>query len=127
MCSHRRSSRSPTSDPGWRGPCVLELYGLGREYFKTLYFEWELVSLWRSMMYLAVPALVVSISTTLFFSPSVTTMSLAGIHGTEFIIIGAVLVVLVPVMHLFSYILRIATMAKGTLAIGPFVRSPRRD
>ncbi|SEW02362.1 hypothetical protein [Natrinema salifodinae] len=99
----------------------LKLFGLAREHFKTLYFQWELINLSRAMMYVAVPALVVTMSMILFFEPSAVTGSLLGLDYMVWIVAVAATVAVMPFLLLIAFILRIATMAKRTLAIGPFI------
>ncbi len=40
---------------------ALELFGPAREQFKTLYFQWALVDLSRTMLYASVPALLTAV------------------------------------------------------------------
>ncbi|WP_254767158.1 hypothetical protein [Salinilacihabitans rarus] len=100
---------------------TLELFGLAREHFKTLYFQWELINLSRAMMYVSVPALVVATSMTLFFDAGTATGSFLGIDALIWIVALATTVTVVPFLLLISFVLRIATVAKRTLAIGPFI------
>ncbi|WP_440766184.1 hypothetical protein [Natronorubrum sp. DTA7] len=99
----------------------LKLFGLAREHFKTLYFQWELINLSRAMMYVAVPALVVAISMLLFFDADAVTGTILGIDAIVWIVIATSTVAVTPFLLLIAFILRIATMAKRTLAIGPFI------
>ncbi|WP_226481319.1 hypothetical protein [Natrinema amylolyticum] len=99
----------------------LELFGLAREHFKTMYFQWELINLSRAMMYVAVPALVVTLSMILFFNASAVAGSVLGIDTVVWIVALASTVAVAPFLLLISFILRIATVAKRTLAIGPFI------
>ena len=99
----------------------LKLFGLAREHFKTLYFQWELINLSRAMMYVAVPALVVTISMLLFFDAGAVTGTVLGIDRLVWIVVAASTIAVTPFLLLISFILRVATMAKRTLAIGPFI------
>jgi len=103
---------------------VLELYGSAREHFKTLYFQWELINLSRVVLYAAIPALAVSGSMVFYVDPSTMTGTLLGVDVLIWVASAAITVTLVPFALLLSYILRIATVAKRTLAIGPFVLRP---
>ena len=109
---------------------TLTYFGPAREHFKTLYFQWEIVNLSRAILYAAVPALLVSVAMILFVSDieTVTGVTL-GVDNLLWLVSGAVSLALVPFMLLLSYILRIATVAKRTLAIGPFIlrESDRSD
>ncbi|ELY58758.1 hypothetical protein [Natronolimnohabitans innermongolicus] len=99
----------------------LKLFGLAREHFKTLYFQWELINLSRAMMYVAVPALVVAMSMLLFFDADAVSGTVLGIDAIVWIVAVAATIAVTPFLLLIAFILRIATMAKRTLAIGPFI------
>jgi len=101
---------------------ALTFFGPAREHFKTLYFQWEIVNLSRAILYAAVPALLVSVGMILFVDdPGTVTGTTLGVGNLLWVVSGAVALALVPFMLLLSYVLRIATVAKRTLAIGPFV------
>ncbi|RLM57644.1 hypothetical protein DVK02_05320 [Halobellus sp. Atlit-31R] len=101
---------------------VLTLFGPAREHFKTLYFQWELVDLSRAMLYSAVPALLVATNTLLFHgvlgSFSGATL---GVADYVWIVALATAITLAPFAILLSFVLRIGTIAKRTLSIGPFI------
>ena len=100
---------------------TLELYGVAREHVKTLYFQRALVSLSRTILAAAVPALAVGIGMLLYFQPG-------SALGTALPVGAAVGVTLSPFAVLVAYVLRIATVAGRTLAIGPFMlRDTDRD
>jgi len=101
---------------------ALELFGPAREHFKTLYFQWELINLSRAVLYAAVPSLVVVTGMLLYVdTPGAFPGSTLGVDNLIWVVSGAVTVALLPFSLLLSYILRIATVTKRTLAIGPFV------
>ncbi|WP_435195939.1 hypothetical protein [Natronomonas sp. EA1] len=100
---------------------TLELFGPAREHFKTLYFQWELVDLSRAMLAAAIPALVVAVSTLLFFDPAKVTGATLGVPHVVLGVSAAAAVSLLPFALLLSYVLRIATVTKRTLSIGPFI------
>ena len=101
---------------------ALALFGPAREHIKTLYFQWELTDLSRTVLYAAVPALVVAISGVLFLDASGTvTGTTLGVDNLVWVVSAATTVSLAPFVVLLAYVLRIATIAKRTLAIGPFV------
>lgn len=101
---------------------VLTLFGPAREHIKTLYFQWELVDLSRAILYAAVPAIVVATNVLLFHGAlSQFTGTTAGITHYVWIVAVATSIALVPFAVLFSFIFRIASVAKRTLAIGPLV------
>ncbi len=100
---------------------VLELFGPAREHFKTLYFQWELITLSRGILTAALPALLVAVCMIAFFDP---TRYAAGPFGGVFLVLlvaAAVTAAILPFLVLFAYVLRIATVTKHTLSIGPFI------
>ncbi|MFB6119102.1 hypothetical protein [Halosegnis sp.] len=100
---------------------VLELFGPAREHFKTLYFQWELVDLSRAVLATALPALVVSACMLGFFETAVVDTTVAGLNGVVLAYAAAVTVVLAPFAILLVYVVRIATVTKRTLSVGPFI------
>jgi hypothetical protein len=104
---------------------TLRFFGPAREHIKTLYFQWELVNLSRGILLSAVPALVVSIGGVLYLdNPATVTGTFLGVDALVWVVAAAAGVSLVPFMLLFAYVLRIATVAKRTLSIGPFILRP---
>ncbi|MBV0900523.1 hypothetical protein [Haloarcula salina] len=100
---------------------TLELFGPAREHFKTLYFQWELSNLSRTLLYVAVPALLVSITSQTFFDPRDFVGVTAGISDALLILAATTTLSILPFTILLSYILRIVTITKRTLSIGPFI------
>ena len=101
---------------------VLTLFGPAREHVKTLYFQWELVDLSRAMLYSAVPALLVATNVLLFHGvlPAFSATTL-GVAHYVWIVALATAVTLAPFAILLSFVLRIGTVAKRTLSIGPLI------
>jgi hypothetical protein len=100
---------------------VLSFFGPAREYVKNLYFQWELVDLSRNIVYTTIPALVVTGSLALYLSPTMFPGSTLGIDNLVWIVSAGVTAGFVPFLLLSAYIVRLATIAKRTLAIGPFI------
>lgn len=100
---------------------VLEFYGSTREHIKTLYFQWELINLSRAMLYASLPALLVALSMLLYVDTTGVTGTTFAVDKIVWLVCAAVTVTLSPFVLLISYVLRIASVAKRTLAIGPFV------
>lgn len=100
---------------------VLEFYGPTREHIKTLYFQWELINLSRVMLYASIPALVVAVSMLTYVDTTGVTGATFGVDNIVWIVCAAATVTLSPFFLLVSYVLRIVSVAKRTLAIGPFV------
>lgn len=100
---------------------ALELFGPAREHFKTLYFQWELINLSRLMLYTSIPALLTSLAGLLYLEPTLFSGTVLGFRTLILLISAAVVISLLPFALLLSYILRIATITKRTLSIGPFI------
>ena len=102
---------------------ALELFGPAREHFKTLYFQWELVDLSRAILYAAIPALAASASMIVFFEPKAPFLAgaTAGLSHALVLVAAASTVAVFPFAILLSYVVRIATVTKRTLSIGPFI------
>jgi hypothetical protein len=100
---------------------TLELFGPAREHFKTLYFQWELSELSRQLLYAAVPALAAAIAALLLFDPSQYPDATLGVSHALVVVSAAATVSVLPFALLLAYILRIITVTKRTLSIGPFV------
>lgn len=100
---------------------ALSLFGPAREHVKTLYFEWALVTLSQMILYAAIPALVVAgIMLTVVEGATLPGSTFGVAHMT--VVIGAAFTVtLVPFLLFTSYVLRIVTVAKRTLAIEPLI------
>ena len=100
---------------------ALELFGPGREHFKTLYFQWALINLSRTMLYASIPALFAAVAGILYLEPSLFPGTVAGVRTLVVVVSAGVAVSLLPFAFLLSYILRIVTVTKRTLSIGPFI------
>ncbi|MFD1514760.1 hypothetical protein [Halomarina rubra] len=107
---------------------TLMLFGPGREHFKTLYFQWELINLSRTIIAAAVPALIVAISTLVYYDPAVFDGVTLGVDHLVALVAVTASIAVSPFVVLLSYVLRIATVTKRTLSIGPFIlRDTDRD
>ncbi len=99
---------------------ILEFFGPAREHFKTLYFRWEIINVSKALVYLAIPGLAIAAYMILLFQPDAiagTTWGLDNVLLFTGLAFGAGIA---PFVVFLSYILRIVTIAKWTLAIGPF-------
>ena len=107
---------------------ALELYGTAREHFKTLYFQSELINLSRTVLYVSVPSLVIATAFTLLFDPKNYPGTVLGLDVAVLLVAAAAAIAVAPFAVLLAYILRVATITRRTLAIGPFVlRDSERD
>jgi hypothetical protein len=100
---------------------ALELFGPTREHFKTLYFQSELINLSRTVLYAAVPSLVVALAVVFYVDVGVFTDAILGVNTGVLLVSGTTAVVISPFAVLLSYVLRIAAITERTLSIGPFI------
>ena len=107
---------------------ALSLFGPAREHFKTLYFQSELIDLSRTVLYAAIPSLVVTVAVLAFVDLSEYTGTLAGVDVGVILVSAAAGIAVAPFAVLLAYVLRIATVTGRTLSIGPFIlRETERD
>ena len=100
---------------------ALTMFGPAREHVKTLYFQWALVDLSQYILYAAVPALAVAGLMLMFVGAKSFPGTTLGIDNLLLVVSGAFTLTTVPFLLFTSYILRIATVAKRTLAIDPLI------
>ena len=107
---------------------ALELFGPAREHFKTLYFQWELINLSRALLYIAVPVLALLGVMIMYVDASALPGTTLGVDNLVWLASAGFVVGIAPFVVFISFILRIATIAKRTLAMGPFIlRESQRD
>jgi hypothetical protein len=99
----------------------LSMFGPAREHIKTLYFQWALIDLSQLILYAAIPALFVAGGMLAFVGSGTFTGTTFGFPDVLLVVSAAFTITLIPFMLLVTYILRIATVAKRTLAIGPLI------
>lgn len=97
------------------------MFGPAREHIKTLYFQWELINLSRYILYAAIPSLLVSGMMMTFVDTTTITGTILGVEVLLWLVAVTFTFTLIPFFLLTSYILRVATTAKRTLAIGPLI------
>lgn len=100
---------------------ALSLFAPAREHVKTLYFQWALIDLSRLILYAAVPAVVVAGLMFTGVEPATFPGNTLGIDHITIVVGGAFAVTLIPFMLFVSYLFRILTVAKRTLAIEPLI------
>ncbi|AQL44144.1 hypothetical protein BV210_16140 [Halorientalis sp. IM1011] len=100
---------------------ALSLFGPAREHVKTLYFQWALIDLSQMILYAAVPALAVAGIMVGVVDARTFPGSTLGLDHMILVVGGAFAVTLVPFMLFVSYVLRVVTIAKRTLAIEPLI------
>lgn len=91
---------------------------VARQYLKTLYIQNELSRLSRYLLYVGVPAILVSILLLKMFSapPTAASESSALVDPVTL----GITVAMAPLSVLFSFVLRLSTVAQRTAAITPF-------
>ncbi|MCU4753593.1 hypothetical protein OB919_16640 [Halobacteria archaeon AArc-curdl1] len=99
----------------------LVMFGPAREHIKTLYFQWELINLSRLILYVSVPALLVSGMMLVFVGEQTVAGTTLGAENLLWVVALAFTFTLVPFFVLMAYIVRVTTVAKRTLAIGPLI------
>jgi hypothetical protein len=100
---------------------AFSMFGPAREHVKTLYFQWELINLSRFILYAAIPALLVAGVMVTFVDETTITGTFLGTEVLVWIVAATFTFTLIPFFLLTSYVLRVATAAKRTLAIGPLI------
>lgn len=100
---------------------ALSMFGPAREHVKTLYFEWALTSLSQLIIYAAIPALAVAGIMMVIGEAGTFPGSTLGVENIALLIGASLTVTLLPFLLLVSYISRIVTLAKRTLAIEPLI------
>lgn len=107
---------------------TLRLFAPAREHFKTLYFQWELINLSRVLLYVAISALTVMGVLLMYVDASSFPGVTLGVDNLVWVSSVGFVVGLSPFVLFTTYILRIVTVAKRTLAMGPFIlRESERD
>jgi len=100
---------------------ALSMFGPAREHIKTLYFQWELITFSQLTLYTAVPALVVAGIMMGVVDATTLTGRTLGVADLTWAIGAAFALTLTPFLLFVAYLLRILTVAKRTLAIGPLI------
>lgn len=99
----------------------LSMFAPAREHVKTLYFQWELIEFSQWTLYTAVPALLVAGVMLGVVDIGTVPGRTAGVANVVWLVGGAFAATLTPFLLFVSYLLRILTVAKRTLAIGPLL------
>ena len=100
---------------------ALSMFGPAREHVKTFYFQWALTKLSRAILYTAVPALAIAGAMVIFVDASSFHGYLFEVDYMVWVVSAAFTISITPFLLFVSYILRIATVAQRTLAIGPMI------
>jgi len=100
---------------------ALGLFGPAREFFKSLYFQWEIIDVSRTVLYSSIPPLAIVSYMNLAFDPSAVPGWWFGLSGAFLFTSLAFGVALSPFAVLLAYLLRVLTVVRRTLAVGPFI------
>jgi len=100
---------------------LLQMFGVAREHFKTLFFQWQLTELSRRIMISAVPAILASASMLAYFRAEDFAGATLGVSHANLLVTATTTVSLAPFAILVAYMARIMTVTQKTLSIGPFL------
>lgn len=82
----------------------------------------------RRILYTAIPAITVTGTLTLYLAPELFSGTTLGVANPVWVVSAGATAGFVPFLVLAVYVLQLATIAKRTLAIGPFIlRSSERE
>ena len=101
---------------------ALELFTTGREYFITLYYTREIAELSRTLLFVSLPAIVVTAVTILAIDAQILPdIWVFGLPPLMTFVALSITIALAPFIVLTAYMLRVATVAQRTAGAGPFV------
>ena len=101
---------------------TLKYFTIGREYFKTLYFNRELANLSRGLLVISFPALVYLMYAILSLRAGLLPeFSILGIPSIIWFVGLTFIIGMIPYTLFSAYVLRTATISIRTLAAGPFI------
>jgi hypothetical protein len=100
---------------------AFELFAIGKEYFKTLYYTQEVSQLSRTLLVLALPAILFNATTILAIDAELLPdIWLLGLPPLQTFVAITFTVSLAPYLVLTAYVLRLSTVAQLTSATGIF-------
>lgn len=101
---------------------AFELFEVGREYFKTLYYSREISEFSRTLLVISLPAILVTAWTILAIDAgTIPSVWLFGLPPLQVFLASTFTVSLAPYITLTSYVFRTATVARHTSSSGPFI------
>jgi hypothetical protein len=100
---------------------LLTYFAPVREHLKTLYFQWDLINLSRGMLAIALPALTVMGGLIMYVDAATFQGTVLGVDSLVLVTSAGFVVGISPFVVFIAYIVRITTVAKLTLAMGPFI------
>lgn len=102
---------------------AVTMFGPIREYVKVLYLQWALVKLSRAILYASVPAIIVAGGITVFVDATTFPGRFLGVETMLWVVSAGFTVSVLPFLVFMAFIVRLATLAKQTLTVGPLVLS----
>lgn len=100
---------------------AFELFAIGKEYFKTLYYTKEVSKLSQTLLVITLPAILVNASTILAINAEVfPDFWLLGIPPLQTFVAATFTISLAPYLVLTAYMLRLSTVARLTSSAGIF-------
>lgn len=100
---------------------ALNLFTVGREHFKTLYYSQEVAELSRTLLVIALPAILINSSAILAINAEILPEYwIFGLPPLQSFVATVFTLSLAPYLVLTAYTLRLATVAKRTANTGPF-------
>ncbi len=113
---------SDSSDEQWdRLVESIQLFAIGREHFKTLYYYKEVSVLSRTLLIVSLPAILVTATAILAINAGrFPTFWFLGLPPLQVFVAAIFTVALLPYVVLTSYMLRLSTVAVRTATGGPF-------
>ncbi len=100
---------------------AFELFAVGKEYFKTLYYTQEVSKLSQTLLVVALPAILFNASTILAINQEIfPDFQILGIPTLQVFVAVSFTISMAPYLVLTSYMLRLSTVAQGTASGGIF-------
>ena len=100
---------------------AFEIFAVGKEYFKTLYYSQEISELSRTLLIISLPAILVNASAILAINAQLfPEVWIFGLPPLLSFVATVFTISLAPYLVLTSYMLRLATVARRTTSAGPF-------
>lgn len=100
---------------------ALELFAIGKEYFKTLYYTQEVSRLSQTLLVITLPAILINASTILAINAEVLPgVWVLGLPPLQTFVAAAFTVSLAPYLVLTAYMLRLSAVARLTSSAGIF-------
>ena len=98
---------------------LLRSLSISRQYFKTIALQQDFAQLSRLLIYAALPAVLTSLYVPLLYQSGPSTT--IPVRYLPVVLSGAVAVALLPLVILLVHLLRLTTIMRYTVSVGPFV------